>query len=253
MSQLLALSGQIIGASASASVLPMNIQGWFPLWLTGLISFLSKGLSGVFSNTTVESISSLVLSLLYVPTFTSVHDYWIKQCLNYLTIELNFLRTFGLLFLCSLFRRGHRHTHVPHTHCSSWTELVMTLCCLLPPGLLYLTERHSFLLSDFFTNYKTDSCFSLPPSGSFPWPSKTIPLHLDASSLSHERCPLIAYSHLICSTRAVRMGLWDLRATAKFQGNQGNQTWPSNASEYSLWMTSLLKGRHCCLCESQGR
>ena len=119
MSWLLASGGQIIGASASASVLPTNIQGWFPLWLTGLISFLSKGLSRVFSNTTVESISSLVLSLLYGPTFTSVHDYWIKQCLNYLTIELNFLRTFGLLFLCSLFRRGHRHTHVPHTHFSS--------------------------------------------------------------------------------------------------------------------------------------
>ena len=38
---------------ASASVLPMNIQGWFPLWLTGLISLLSKGLSRVFSRTTV--------------------------------------------------------------------------------------------------------------------------------------------------------------------------------------------------------
>ena len=44
--------GQSIGASAS--VLPMNIQDWFPLGLTGLISFLSKGLSRVFSNTTVQ-------------------------------------------------------------------------------------------------------------------------------------------------------------------------------------------------------
>ena len=44
---------QNIGASASASVLPMNIQGWFPLRLTGLISLLSKGLSRDFSNTTV--------------------------------------------------------------------------------------------------------------------------------------------------------------------------------------------------------
>ena len=43
-----------IGASASASVLPMNIQGCFPLGLTGLISLLSKGLSRVFSNTTVQ-------------------------------------------------------------------------------------------------------------------------------------------------------------------------------------------------------
>ena len=44
---------QSTGASASASVLPKNIQGWFPLGLTGLISLLSKGLSRVFSNTTV--------------------------------------------------------------------------------------------------------------------------------------------------------------------------------------------------------
>ena len=54
MSWLLASSGQSTGASASASVLPMNIQDWFPLKFTGLISFLSKGLSRVFSNTTVQ-------------------------------------------------------------------------------------------------------------------------------------------------------------------------------------------------------
>jgi len=46
--------GQSIGASASTSVLPMNIQGWFPLALTGWISLQSKGLSRVFSNTTVQ-------------------------------------------------------------------------------------------------------------------------------------------------------------------------------------------------------
>ena len=49
MSQLFTSGGQSIGASASASFLPMNIQGWLPLWLTGLISLLSKGLSRVFS------------------------------------------------------------------------------------------------------------------------------------------------------------------------------------------------------------
>ena len=46
--------GQSIGASASASVFPMNIQWWFPLVLTGLISLLSKWLSRVFSNTTIQ-------------------------------------------------------------------------------------------------------------------------------------------------------------------------------------------------------
>ena len=49
MSRLFTSGGQSIGASAS--VLPMNIQGWFPLGLTGLISLCSKGLSRVFSNT----------------------------------------------------------------------------------------------------------------------------------------------------------------------------------------------------------
>ena len=53
-SQLFASGGQSIGASASASVLPMNIQDWFPLGLAGLISLLSKGLSRVFSSTTVQ-------------------------------------------------------------------------------------------------------------------------------------------------------------------------------------------------------
>ena len=54
MSQFFALGGQIIGASTSASVLPMTIQNWFPLQPTGLISLQSKGLSRVFSNTTVQ-------------------------------------------------------------------------------------------------------------------------------------------------------------------------------------------------------
>ena len=51
---LFMLGGWSIGASASASFLPMNIHGWFPLGLTGLISLLSKGLSRVFSSTTVQ-------------------------------------------------------------------------------------------------------------------------------------------------------------------------------------------------------
>ena len=53
MSWIFALGGQSIGASASASVLPMNIQDWFPLGLTGLISLESKGLSRVISGTTI--------------------------------------------------------------------------------------------------------------------------------------------------------------------------------------------------------
>ena len=54
MSHLFESGGQSIGVSASTSVLPMNIQNWFPLGWTGWISLLSKGLSRVFSNTTVQ-------------------------------------------------------------------------------------------------------------------------------------------------------------------------------------------------------
>ena len=73
MSQLFASGGQSMGASAS--VLPMNVQGWFPLGLSDLISLLSKGLSRVFSNM-FKSICSSVLCLLYGPNLTSVHDHW---------------------------------------------------------------------------------------------------------------------------------------------------------------------------------
>ena len=54
MSRLFTSDGQRIGASASASVLPMNIQGWFPLGLTDLISLQSKGLSRVFSSIKIQ-------------------------------------------------------------------------------------------------------------------------------------------------------------------------------------------------------
>ena len=66
MSQFFTSSSQSIGISASASVLPMNSHGWFPLGLTGLI-LLSKGLSRVFSNTTVQrhQFFSIQLSLFF--------------------------------------------------------------------------------------------------------------------------------------------------------------------------------------------
>ena len=55
MSQFFTSGGQSIGTSASASILPMNIQDWSPLGWTGLIPLQSKGLSRVFSNTTVQN------------------------------------------------------------------------------------------------------------------------------------------------------------------------------------------------------
>ena len=76
VSQLYASGSQSIGVSASASVLPMNIQGWFPLGLTGLISLLSKRLSRVFSSITVQKHQFSGAKPSYGPALTSIHDYW---------------------------------------------------------------------------------------------------------------------------------------------------------------------------------
>ena len=76
MNQFFPSGGQSIEVSASASVLPMNIQDRFPLELTNLISLQSKGLSRFFSNTTVQSISCLALSFLCSPSLISIHNYW---------------------------------------------------------------------------------------------------------------------------------------------------------------------------------
>ena len=73
MSQFFASGGQSIGVSASASVLPKNIQDWFPLGWNGWISLQSKGLSRAFSNTTVQK-HQFFSALLYLQS--NIHDYW---------------------------------------------------------------------------------------------------------------------------------------------------------------------------------
>ena len=78
MSQFFTSGGQSVAASASASasVLPMNIQDQFCLGFTGLIFLQSKGLSRVFFTPHFKNINSLAFSLLYQPTLTSIYDYW---------------------------------------------------------------------------------------------------------------------------------------------------------------------------------
>ena len=82
VSQLFLSGGWSIRASASASVLLMNILGWFPLRLTGLI-LKPKGLSSIFSNTTIQKPQFFGISLLYRPIFTSVRDYWKNHSFDY--------------------------------------------------------------------------------------------------------------------------------------------------------------------------
>ena len=82
MSQLFASGGQSTGVSASTSVLPMNTQDWSPLGWTGWISLQSKGLSRVFSNTTVQKHQFFALRFLHSPTLTSIHDHWKNHSLD---------------------------------------------------------------------------------------------------------------------------------------------------------------------------
>ena len=70
MSQFLTLGGQSVRVSASLSVLPMNIQNWFPLGLTDLTPCYSRDSQKVFPASLFESIDSLALTLLYGPTLT---------------------------------------------------------------------------------------------------------------------------------------------------------------------------------------
>ena len=105
VSQFFKSGGQSTGVSGSASVLPMNIQDWFPLRLSGLISLQSKGLSRVFSNNTVQSINSSALSFLYSPIISkyillelrdNLTVYWSLLCLleslkNWVSKNMSFL------------------------------------------------------------------------------------------------------------------------------------------------------------------
>ena len=92
MSRLFASGGQSVGASASASVFPVNIYGWFPVGLTGLISLLSKGPSSVLSSTTVQkhqffswTIFTVQLSQLYMTTGKAI-ALLAKWCLCFLFV-----------------------------------------------------------------------------------------------------------------------------------------------------------------------
>ena len=82
ITQFFASGGQSIGVSASTWVFPMNTQDWSPLGWTGWISLQSKGLSRVFSNTTVQNLNCLVLSFLPSPTLTSIYDHWKNYSLD---------------------------------------------------------------------------------------------------------------------------------------------------------------------------
>ena len=78
MSQFFTSRGQSVGSSASASVLPMNIQDWFPLGLTGWISLQSKGLSRVCSNTMVQKHQFFVAHL-FLQSNSNIHTWLLEK------------------------------------------------------------------------------------------------------------------------------------------------------------------------------
>ena len=83
ISQLFTSGGQSTGVWASASVFLMNTQDWSPLGWTGWISLQSKGLSRVFSSTTVQKHQFfLAFSVLHSSTLTSIHDHWKNHSLD---------------------------------------------------------------------------------------------------------------------------------------------------------------------------
>ena len=138
---VLRINGESIGASAS--VLPMNIQGWFPLGLTDLMSLRSKWLSRIFSNTTVQKHQFFIkaFKLLYGPTLTSIYDYWknhsfdyMDRCRQVMSLLFNMLSMFVIAFL-------------PRSkHCLiSWLQSTFEVI-LEPKKIKSLTVSHRFAM-----------------------------------------------------------------------------------------------------------
>ena len=122
MSRFFASGSQSIGASASASVLPMNIQDWFPLGLTGWISLPSMGLSRVFSNTTVQKHQILWCSAFFMAQLS--HPYMTtgrtialaRQTFIGKVMSLCFLITLSRLVIAFLPRSKHLFISFLHHH-----------------------------------------------------------------------------------------------------------------------------------------
>ena len=113
MSWLFPSGGRSTEASASASVFPMNIQGWSLLELSGLIFLVWSSWSPRDSQASslaplFESINSSVLSLLYGPTLTSIHDYWKNHSFNYMHLcqQIDVCFLIGCLGLSDLSVQG---------------------------------------------------------------------------------------------------------------------------------------------------
>ena len=148
VSQLFTSEGQNIGASAS--VLPMNNQGWFPLGLTYLISLCAKRLSRVFSSTTIQKHQSSALSHLYDPILTSIHDYWRNHSFDYTDLSSKWCLCFYTLsrFAIAFPPRSKRLNFMAAvTVHSDFGTQENTIChCFHFPPYIYMKEHPNLRL-----------------------------------------------------------------------------------------------------------
>ena len=146
MSLLFASGGQSIGLYASASVLPMNIQGWLLLGLTGLISLQSKGLSRVFCSTTVQKHQclNLVLSLVYGPILTSIHDYWKNHRFDYMNLCWIFISVLHLDYGDVTCHIVSKRLHCVPLSGLEWKRKITSWYCYeVSPGIPWKCLRYS--------------------------------------------------------------------------------------------------------------
>ena len=127
--------GQSIGASASASVLPMNIQDRIPLGLTGLISLQSKGISRVFSKHHSSKASVLQSSAFFKVQLS--HNYWKKHsfdCMDFCHKVMSLLFNMLSRFVIASFPRDkHLNFMVSVTICSDYGEIEICHCFYFSP------------------------------------------------------------------------------------------------------------------------
>ena len=154
MSWLFTSGGQNIGVSASPSVLPMNIQGWFPLGLTGLISLLSKGFSRVFSSTTLwkhqlfGTMPSLAQRLKRLPAVQETwvwslggEDTLVKEMATHSSIlawRIPWMEEPGRLQSTGLQRVGHNWATSLHFRPSLWSNSNIHIWLLEKPQLWWI-------------------------------------------------------------------------------------------------------------------
>ena len=182
MSPLFISGGQSFDASSSASVLPMNIQSWFPLGLIGLLPCCPRDPEESSPAQQFESISSSALSLLYGPTFTSIHDYGENHSLTVWTLLAKWCLCFltHSVGLSQLIFQGASHMVLSNyesglfCHFSSpyWLSGAQTLVQTIYDGQCHLETWYLINISwvNGWMDGKLDEVLSSQDSWLFPGP-----------------------------------------------------------------------------------